>query len=54
MPVSGHEGVETRKDEIRPPQAVGVAICDQWPVYQGHARFVGPNDVRVNDETLRG
>jgi pyruvate/2-oxoglutarate dehydrogenase complex dihydrolipoamide dehydrogenase (E3) component len=48
--------VKARKDEVSGKSNKGV---ETWmrtlangTVYQGHGRFVGPNAVRVNDETL--
>jgi pyruvate/2-oxoglutarate dehydrogenase complex dihydrolipoamide dehydrogenase (E3) component len=49
--------VKARKDEIVRGSSQGV---EQWleglkgvTVYRGHARFVGPNEVRVESQTLR-
>jgi pyruvate/2-oxoglutarate dehydrogenase complex dihydrolipoamide dehydrogenase (E3) component len=50
--------VKARKDAISGDSRRGVEAglrgLETCTVYQGHARFVGPHDVRIGDETIAG
>jgi pyruvate/2-oxoglutarate dehydrogenase complex dihydrolipoamide dehydrogenase (E3) component len=50
--------VKARKDEISGESRRGVEAglrgLERCTVYQGHARFVGPHDIRIGDETITG